>query len=137
METQPDGTVQMVQQPIYLPRGKKPFVLSEDDVCYYEYMTGTGFATKLCLDENGKVVDSWTSGKEAHIIKELVVGQKYTLTETNPADGFVTAESITFTVEDTAEAQKIEMKDDVTKVEISKTDISGKELPRAKLTILD
>lgn len=88
-------------------------------------------------DESGKVVDSWTSGKEAHIIKELVVGQKYTLTETKPADGFVTAESITFTVKDTAEAQKIEMKDDVTKVEISKTDISGKELPGAKLTILD
>lgn len=44
---------------------------------------------------------------------------------------------ITFTVEDTAKAQKIEMKDDVTKVEISKTDISGKELPGAKLTILD
>lgn len=59
METQPDGTVQMVQQPIYLPRGKKPFVLSEDDVCYYEYMTGTGFATKLCLDENGKVVNEY------------------------------------------------------------------------------
>ena len=88
-------------------------------------------------DESGKVVDSWTSGKEAHIIKELIVGQKYTLTETKPADGYVTAESITFTVEDTAKAQKIEMKDDVTKVEISKTDISGKELPGAKLTILD
>lgn len=88
-------------------------------------------------DESGKVVDSWTSGKEAHIIKELVVGQKYTLTETKPADGFVTAESITFTVKDNAETQKIEMKDDVTKVEISKTDISGKELPGAKLTILD
>ena len=88
-------------------------------------------------DESGKVVDSWTSGKDAHIIKELVVGQKYTLTETKPADGYVTAESITFTVEDTAKAQKIEMKDDVTKVEISKTDISGKELPGAKLTILD
>ena len=88
-------------------------------------------------DESGKVVDSWTSGKEAHVIKELVVGQKYTLTETKPADGYVTAESITFTVEDTAKSQKIEMKDDVTKVEISKTDISGKELPGAKLIILD
>ena len=88
-------------------------------------------------DEDGKVVDSWTSGKEAHIIKELVVGRKYTLTETKPADGYVTAESITFTIEDTAKPQKIEMKDDVTKVEISKTDISGKELPGAKLTILD
>ena len=88
-------------------------------------------------DEDGKVVDSWTSGKEAHIIKELVAGKKYTLTEIKPADGYVTAESITFTVEDSSKAQKIEMKDDVTKVQISKTDISGKELPGAKLTILD
>lgn len=88
-------------------------------------------------DEDGNVVEEWTSGKEPYIIKELVVGKEYTMTETLPADGYVTAENITFTVEDTAEVQKIEMKDDVTKVEISKTDISGKELPGAKLTILD
>lgn len=88
-------------------------------------------------DEDGKTVDEWVSGKEPHIIRELVVGKSYTMTETLPADGYVTAENIKFTVEDTAEVQKIEMKDDVTKVEISKTDISGKELPGAKLTILD
>ena len=88
-------------------------------------------------DENGEVVDEWVSGKEPHIIKELVVGQTYTMTEVLPAPGYVTAESIQFTVEDTAEVQKIEMKDDVTKVEISKTDIAGEELPGAKLTILD
>ena len=88
-------------------------------------------------DESGNIVDEWTSGKEPHIIKELTVGKKYTMTETLPADGYVTAESITFTVEDTSEVQKVEMKDDVTKVQISKTDISGKELPGAKLTILD
>ena len=88
-------------------------------------------------DESGNTVDEWTSGKESHIIKELTVGKKYTMTETLPADGYVTAESITFTVEDTSEVQKVEMKDDVTKVQISKTDISGKELPGAKLTILD
>ncbi len=50
------------------------------------------------------------------MIKELVVGKEYTMTETKPADGYVTAESITFTVENTAEVQKHEMKDDVTKV---------------------
>lgn len=88
-------------------------------------------------DENGNTVDEWTSTKEAHIIKELVVGKKYTLTETKPADGYVTAESIEFTIENTAEAQKVRMEDDVTKVEISKQDIAGKELPGAKLTILD
>ena len=88
-------------------------------------------------DESGNTVDEWTSGKEPHIIKELTVGKKYTMTETLPADDYVTAESITFTVENTSEVQKVEMKDDVTKVQISKTDISGKELPGAKLTILD
>lgn len=88
-------------------------------------------------DENDNVVDEWTSTEEAHIIKELVVGKKYTLIETKPADGFVTAESIEFTIENTADVQKVEMKDDVTKLEISKQDISGKELPGAKLSIID
>lgn len=88
-------------------------------------------------DEQGKVIDEWISVKEPHIIKELVAGHTYVLEETLPADGYVTAESISFTVEDTGEVQKVEMKDDITKVEISKTDISGEELPGAKLTILD
>ncbi len=89
------------------------------------------------VDEDGNLVDEWVSGKEPHIIKELIVDKKYTMTETQPADGYVTAESITFTVENTGEVQKVEMKDDVTKVEISKTDIAGEELPGAKLAILD
>lgn len=89
-------------------------------------------------DEDGNVVDEWVSTEEAHVIKELVVGKNYTMTETKPADGYVTAESIEFTIENTAEIQKHEMKDDVTKVQISKTDITGdQEIPGAKLTILD
>ena len=88
-------------------------------------------------DEDGNVIEEWVSTDKAHVIKELTVGKSYTMTETKPADGYVTAESITFTVENTAEIQKQEMKDDVTKVLISKQDIAGKELPGAKLTILD
>lgn len=89
-------------------------------------------------DEDGNVVDEWVSTEEAHVIKELVVGKTYTMTETKPADGYVTAESIEFTIENTAEIQKHEMKDDVTKAQISKTDITGdQEIPGAKLTILD
>lgn len=88
-------------------------------------------------DEDGNVIDEWVSTEKSHVIKELTVGKSYTMTETKPADGYVTAESITFTVENTAEIQKQEMKDDVTKVLISKQDIAGKELPGAKLTILD
>ena len=49
----------------------------------------------------------------------------------------MTAESVKFTIKDTGDVQKVEMKDDVTKVKISKQDIAGKELPGAKLTILD
>lgn len=67
-----------------------------------------------------------------------MLSKLYTLTETKPADGYVTAESIEFVIENTAEVQKHEMLDDVTKVQISKTDITGDvEIPGAKLTILD
>ncbi len=55
--TASDGTQQMTYQPIMLPPGKIPFVLSVDDVSYYEYMNNTGFATRLVIDENGKVVN--------------------------------------------------------------------------------
>ena len=89
-------------------------------------------------DEDGNVIDSWTSGTEPHRITGLVVDKTYTLTETLPASGYVTAESIEFTISDTGEVQPVEMKDDVTKVKISKTDLTGKkELEGATLTILD
>ena len=88
-------------------------------------------------DQDGTVIDEWISEEEPHVIKELTVGKEYTLTETLPADGYVTAESIPFVVENTSEIQKLEMKDDITKVEISKTDIAGEELPGAKLAILN
>lgn len=52
-ETQADGTQVMTYQPIYLPAGKKPIVISVDDVSYYEYMSGHGFATKLVVGEDG------------------------------------------------------------------------------------
>ena len=49
-----DGKTKFVPGEIYLPKGKKPFVLSQDDVNYYEYMEGDGFASRIVLDENGK-----------------------------------------------------------------------------------
>ena len=52
-----DGTVS--RGDIRLPAGKKAFVLSQDDVSYYHYMDGDGFAQKLVLDENGKVKNSY------------------------------------------------------------------------------
>ena len=95
-------------------------------------------ASLKVTDEDGNTVDEWVSKEEAHIIKGLIVGKKYKMTETKPADGYVTAESIEFTVENTKEVQKHQMLDDVTKMEISKKDITdSSEVPGAKLIILD
>ncbi len=55
-----NGQEHMVQKQIMLPEGKKPFVMSQDDVCYYEYMEGCGFADKMVLDENGKLKLQYT-----------------------------------------------------------------------------
>lgn len=59
---------QMEYRTIKLPKGKKPLVLSEDDVSYYEYMKGDGFATNLALDKDGNVTNTYTdaSGKTKH-----------------------------------------------------------------------
>lgn len=48
-----DGTVTPGE--ILLPPGKIPFVLSQDDVCYYHYMDGDGYASKLIVDDEGKI----------------------------------------------------------------------------------
>ena len=60
MQEQPDGTKKMVKKQIMLPEGKKPFVMSQDDVNYYVYMEGHGFADKMVLDENGKPKNQYT-----------------------------------------------------------------------------
>ena len=109
--------------------------LSKADLTDKKELSG---ASLKVTDEDGNTVDEWVSKEEAHIIKGLIVGKKYKMTETKPADGYVTAESIEFTVKNTKEVQKHQMLDDVTKVEISKKDITdSSEVPGAKLIILD
>ena len=39
---------------ILLPEGKQAFVMSQDDVCYYEYMDGDGFASRMVIGADGK-----------------------------------------------------------------------------------
>ena len=52
-----DGT--MSRGKIMVPKGKIPFVLSQDDVSYYHYMDGDGCASRLVLDENGQVKNEY------------------------------------------------------------------------------
>lgn len=91
------------------------------------------------LDAEGNVVEEWTSAKESHLIYALKPGKYILHEEQAPIEnGYVKAEDVEFTVEETGEIQKVSMKDDHTKVEITKTDITGEqEIEGAKLQVLD
>lgn len=52
-----DGLMQ--ETPLELPEGKIPLVLSFDDLSYYEYMDGDGFADRLVIRDQ-KVVNEYT-----------------------------------------------------------------------------
>jgi hypothetical protein len=66
--TDNSGVTRMVKKTLMVPEGKKPLVLSYDDVAYYDYMRANGFPYKLIvkdgqlwswgLDPNGKEVVS-------------------------------------------------------------------------------
>ncbi|MFQ9151952.1 MAG: SpaA isopeptide-forming pilin-related protein [Blautia sp.] len=94
-------------------------------------------ATLEIINSDDKTVETWVSSDKPHLITGLPIGD-YKLRETIAPDGYTTAEEVEFSVEDTAEIQKVEMKDAPTKVKISKVDITdGKELPGATLEIIN
>lgn len=87
------------------------------------------------IDENGKVIDEWTSSEKSHKIEGLTVGKDFTLREDLAPLGFVKANNIKFRVENTGEVQKINMVDKI--VEMTKKNIAGDELEGAKMQVLD
>ena len=87
------------------------------------------------IDENNKVIDSWTSTDKTHKIEGLLVGKTYTLREEIAPDGYVKATDIKFTIENNNKIQKVKMIDKV--VTMSKKDIGGKEVEGAKIQVLD
>lgn len=141
-----------------------------------------GAALQL-TDKDGRVVVTWVSGNPESVqlmadsdkagyrnlavsmtekgnlmLNGLLKDTEYTLTETKPADGYATAESIVFMVtENTMDKGKsvirvkdsvgafdlqqtnvVKMFDDVTKIDIAKTDITGsEEIPGCELTVTD
>ena len=65
----PDGTTYSTKT-LYLPKGKKPLILTQTNVNYHTYLTdgdgdkmpdkgGCGFASKLILDENGELTNEY------------------------------------------------------------------------------
>lgn len=133
-------------------------------------------------DENGNEIVSWITGDISSVklnekidemgydnvrvekgdgyavkIYGLLHDREYTLTETKPSDGFVTANDITFKLVESDDENvktrvlikdgdafnenidnQVIMYDDTTKIEFSKTDITnGKELPGCHMQVTD
>ena len=109
-------------------------------------------AEMVLENADGEIVDKWTSDGTNHIVSRLGAGE-YVLKEIAAPDGYVIATDIKFTVDvygnvtvenvdSTAVSDNgyplITMVDDMTKVRISKQDVTtGKELPGATLQIID
>lgn len=66
---------------------------------------------KIEDDGSMKLIREWTSSKNPEYFEKLVPGE-YRLTEVSAPKGFKVAEHITFTVKETGEIQKVEMKDE-------------------------
>ncbi len=113
-----------------------------------------GATLKVVKGENPDgtdVVEAWTSTEKQHVIT-LVAGI-YTMVETQAPQGYEVAESITFTVTEDGKVQiansdgtfsekmdpLVQMKDQISGVTVkfSKVDIGGKEIPGAKIQIID
>ena len=86
----------------------KIVIISKIDLVTGEELPG---AELIVTDEEGNVVDKWTSTNEPHYVTGLEEGKEYTLTEITCPYGYEQAESITFIVSKEKETQKIEMKD--------------------------
>ena len=130
MTLQTDNIVRMVDDTTKVEISKTEIAGSEEI---------PGCELEITEKETGTVVESWTSTKEKHIIEQkLAVGKTYILTEKRPADGYATADSIEFTVEDSGEVQSVQMKDDTTKIRLIKlAGDTGQGLRGAKFEIYD
>jgi len=57
--TNEDGARRMRKNTLMLPEGKKPLVISFDDLSFYKYMAGDGFMEKYIIGDDGEI---WASG---------------------------------------------------------------------------
>ncbi|WP_422445651.1 polysaccharide deacetylase family protein [Thermoanaerobacterium sp. DL9XJH110] len=62
-----NGKRNLVEKTLLLPPGKKPIIISVDDLNYYEYMIENGNVFKLILDEKGDVA-TYSVSPEGQVI---------------------------------------------------------------------
>lgn len=116
----PDGYATFEEQEFVADENKDTFLKMKDEDTKVE-VSKQDITTKKELpgahlkvtDEEGNTVDEWVSKEESHIIKNLVAGKSYTLTETIAPAKYKIAESVNFKVEDTGAVQKVIMYDEL------------------------
>lgn len=109
--------------------------ISKTDLTTGEELPG---ALLSITDSKGIPVEEWTSSNRPHVITNLHVGETYILTEDLAPLGYSKAQSITFTIQDTGEVQKVHMQDDITRVTLTKTDfVDDAPVPDATIIIRD
>ena len=110
--------------------------ISKFDITGAKELSG---AVLRIIDADGNTVDEWVSDGKPHEIKgKLTAGAGYKLREVTAPAGYILANDIPFTVNADGSVTKIEMRDDTTKLRISKKKITNnEELPGAKLQVLD
>ena len=86
------------------------------------------------IDEEGNIIDEWTSTKEAHKVPGLEEGKTYKLIEKTAPYGYELTEEIEFKVTTDKETQKVEMKDMpiLKDVRLTKIDSKTKEIIKDK-----
>lgn len=90
------------------------------------------------FDKEGNLVESWISEDTPHVIRGLLVNEEYRLHEDLAPLGYATATDVTFTIAEGEKVKKVMMKDEITKVDISKVDATtSKEIAGAKLTLTE
>lgn len=93
--------------------------ISKQDITSKKEIEG---AKLKVTDKDGNTIDEWTSSKEPHLIKNLHVGETYTLIEETAPQGYKIAESINFTIEDTGNIQHVTMYDEHLPVKVKTGD---------------
>lgn len=88
------------------------------------------------IDEDGNVIDKWTSSKEPHKVVGLEENKTYKLVEITAPYGYEITEEIEFTVSEDKETQRVEMKDMpiLQNVKLVKVDSNTKETIKDKFT---
>ena len=128
--TQKDTVTKVYEQELDVKNDTTLIEISKTDITGEKELEGAKLSV---LDEQGNVIDQWTSTSKAHTIEGLTAGKEYTLREDLAPLGFVKSTDIKFTVENTAEAQKVTMVDKV--VTMTKEDIGGTEIEGAEMSV--